>query len=453
MEGDARMTAGKEAEGAGGADPQGGAAALEPHSPVAAPMTAGRGADGKRGMAGRSGPEAIGRRPVSPDPGLGSRGVRAQRRGAATQGTAGGAPGAGSESGMGLGTDGPDHEGGLRGDGGQEGQGEGLARRKARGQGPGQAAGQGPGQAGPGDPAAEAGAVNTTVGALEAGEDGGKGGGGGGDPDAGGDGAKQPEGKREAGNGHDRPRIPGDPGDTGKETKEQAEPELRRLRRRLAELQEKLYADGRYALLVVLQGMDAAGKDGVVRHVFRGVNPQGVRVHSFKQPTPREAAQDFLWRVHQAAPPKGLIGIFNRSHYEDVLVVRVHGLVPAGVWRSRYGLINDFERLLTESGVRILKFCLHVSKDEQRRRFDRRLQDPRRHWKFSPDDLRERQHWGEYQAAYAEMLEACSTPHAPWTIVPADHKWYRNLIVARAVVAALEEMHLRYPELRVGAEG
>ena len=433
MEGDARMTAGEEAEGPGGAGQHGGAAGPGPHSPVATPTTAGRGADGKRGMAGQAGPEA------------------AQRpRAGAAEGTAGGAPGAGRETGVGLGAEDPGRGGGLGSDGARQGQGEDHARRKTRGQGPGPAAGHGPGPVDHGDPAAGADTAGA-VGALAPGEDGGKGASG--DPDAGGDEAKQPGGKREAGNGHDRQRIPGDPGDTGKETKEQAGPELRRLRRRLAELQEKLYADGRYALLVVLQGMDAAGKDGVVRHVFRGVNPQGVRVHSFKQPTPREAAQDFLWRVHQAAPPKGLIGIFNRSHYEDVLVVRVHGLVPAGVWRSRYGLINDFERLLTESGVRILKFCLHVSKEEQRRRFDRRLQDPRRHWKFSPDDLRERQHWGEYQAAYAEMLEACSTPHAPWTIVPADHKWYRNLIVARAVVAALEEMHLRYPELRVGAEG
>ncbi len=257
-------------------------------------------------------------------------------------------------------------------------------------------------------------------------------------------------GERAGGGSAGGPRIPGDPRDTGGETKEAAKAETGRLRRRLAVLQEKLYADGRYALLIVLQGMDASGKDGVVRHVFRGVNPQGVRVHSFKQPTPRESAQDFLWRVHQAVPPKGMIGIFNRSHYEDVLVVRVHGLVPEGVWRSRYARINDFEHLLAESGVRILKFCLHISKEEQRRRFDRRLLDARRHWKFSPDDLRERQHWAEYQRAYAEMLEACATPHAPWTIVPADHKWYRNLVVGRAVVAALEEMRLHYPQLRSG---
>jgi PPK2 family polyphosphate:nucleotide phosphotransferase len=238
-----------------------------------------------------------------------------------------------------------------------------------------------------------------------------------------------------------------EPDDTGGERKADAKAEAKRLRRELARLQERLYADGRHALLIVLQGMDAAGKDGTVRHVFRGVNPQGVRVHSFKQPTPREAAEDFLWRVHAAAPPKGIIGVYNRSHYEDVLVARVHALVPEEVWRARYRQINDFERLLAESGVRILKFFLHISKDEQHRRIERRLRDPRHHWKFSPSDLKEREHWAAYQQAYADAIRACSTEWAPWTVVPADHRWYRNLVVVRAVTDALRGLDLRYPDL------
>ena len=246
--------------------------------------------------------------------------------------------------------------------------------------------------------------------------------------------------------------IERDPGDTAGEDRAAAKAERKRLRRELSGLQDRLYADGRHALLVVLQGMDASGKDGTIRHVFRGVNPQGVRVHSFKQPTPREASEDFLWRVHRDVPPKGSIGIFNRSHYEDVLVARVHNLVPEPIWRERYRQINDFERLLSESGIRILKFFLHISKDEQHRRFEKRLQDPRRHWKFSSSDLKERAHWDAYQQAYADALEACSTEWAPWTIVPADHKWYRNLVVARAVTAAIGALDLRYPDLPKSAK-
>ncbi len=236
------------------------------------------------------------------------------------------------------------------------------------------------------------------------------------------------------------------PGDTGGEGKAAARGETKRRVREIARLQEQLYADGRHALLVVLQGMDASGKDGTVRHVFSGVNPQGVIVHSFKEPTPREAREDFLWRVHQAVPQRGVIGVFNRSHYEDVLVTRVHRLIPEEVWRMRYRQINDFERMLTESNVHILKFFLHISREEQKKRFDRRLKDPRRHWKFSASDLKEREHWEEYQKAYADVLEHCSTEWAPWTVVPADHKWYRNLIVARAVAAKMADLHLRYPE-------
>lgn len=255
----------------------------------------------------------------------------------------------------------------------------------------------------------------------------------------------EPEQESEAAEG------PGDggpaPGETGGWKKPEAKRELERQRARIVALQERLYADGRHGLLVVLQGMDASGKDGTVRHVFAGVNPQGIRVQSFKQPTPEEAAHDFLWRVHAAVPPHGVIGVFNRSHYEDVLVSRVHGRIPESVWRRRYREINDFERLLVDSGVTILKFCLRISRAEQHRRFERRLHDPEKFWKFSPADLREREFWDSYRRAYADMLAACSTEWAPWVVVPADHKWYRNLVVARAVVEALEGMDLRYPSL------
>jgi PPK2 family polyphosphate:nucleotide phosphotransferase len=249
------------------------------------------------------------------------------------------------------------------------------------------------------------------------------------------------------------PRDPGralalpDPGDTAGEDRDEAKKELPRLVEALAEQQERLYAGRARALLVILQGMDASGKDGTVRHVFSGVNPQGVRVSSFKEPTPRESAEDFLWRVHQAVPPKGLIGVFNRSHYEDVLVVRVHGLVPESVWRPRFRAINDFERALSESGVVVLKFFLHISREEQLKRFTKRLLDPKRHWKFSPADLREREHWDAYSEAYADVLRQCSTDWAPWHVVPADHKWYRNLVVARTVVRALEALDLHFPPL------
>ncbi len=242
-----------------------------------------------------------------------------------------------------------------------------------------------------------------------------------------------------------------DPSSADPAGKEDGVRELKGLRRRLGHLQERLWADRRFALLVVLQGMDASGKDGTVRHVFSGVNPQGIQVHSFKEPSAEEAAHDFLWRVHQAVPARGWISVFNRSHYEDVLVVRVHGLVAEPVWRRRYEDINAFERGLTDSGVTILKFFLHISRREQHRRFERRLQDPRRHWKFSPSDLKEREHWDAYQEAYADALRECSTPWAPWTVVPADHKWYRNLLVARRVVATLEALDPKFPDLPAGS--
>jgi PPK2 family polyphosphate:nucleotide phosphotransferase len=219
------------------------------------------------------------------------------------------------------------------------------------------------------------------------------------------------------------------------------EPHLQDLR----QLQDVLYADKRYALLVVLQALDAGGKDGTIRHIFSGVNPQGCQVTAFKQPTPEELDHDYLWRVHRAVPGRGMIGIFNRSHYEDVLVARVHKLVPKGVWQARYGQINDFEKELDENGVKIVKFFLHVSKEEQRRRLQARLDDPKKNWKLAAADFREREHWDEYMAAYEDALTKCSTKHAPWYVIPSDHKWFRNYAIAGIVNDTLRDMKLRYP--------
>lgn len=215
--------------------------------------------------------------------------------------------------------------------------------------------------------------------------------------------------------------------------------------KRMYELQEILYASATQSLLIVLQAMDSGGKDGTITHVFRGLNPAGVQVAAFKQPNPDELKHDFLWRVHQRTPPKGLIGVFNRSHYEDVLVVRVHGLVPKKVWKKRYDQINDFEALLVETGTIILKFFLHISKEEQERRLEDRLRQPNKYWKFSPADLKERELWDDYMDAYEAVFEQCNTKHAPWYIVPANHKWYRNYIVSRTIVEAMEAMKLEYP--------
>lgn len=218
-----------------------------------------------------------------------------------------------------------------------------------------------------------------------------------------------------------------------------------RLRQRLAELQRVFYADGRYAMLVVLQAMDTGGKDSTIRRVFRGVNPQGVDVTGFGVPTPAEAAHDFLWRVHAHTPGKGRIAVFNRSHYEDVLVVRVKELVPETVWRPRFDAINAFERTLAAAGTIIRKFYLHIDRDEQRERLQERLDDPTKHWKFNPADLKERARWDAYMDAYEEALTRTSTPHAPWTVVPARRKWYRDLVVLETLVEALESLDLRYP--------
>lgn len=214
---------------------------------------------------------------------------------------------------------------------------------------------------------------------------------------------------------------------------------------RLKELQHLLYADKRYGLIVVLQALDAGGKDGTVRHVMSGVNPQGCQVTSFKTPTSEERAHDYLWRIHAAMPARGNIGILNRSHYEDVLIVRVHKLVPKEVWSKRYRQINDFERMLSQCGFTILKFFLHISKEEQKKRFEQRITDPSRNWKLSLPDFEERQHWDDYTEAYEEALRRCSTSWAPWFVIPANNKWFRNYLVAELVVNALDKMKLKYP--------
>ena len=215
--------------------------------------------------------------------------------------------------------------------------------------------------------------------------------------------------------------------------------------KKLVKLQNVLYAQGKHALLVVLQAMDGGGKDGAIKHVFSGVNPQGCNVTSFKEPTPFELAHDFLWRVHDAAPQRGMIGIFNRSHYESVLVERVKKLVPEKVWSRRYDHINNFERLLADENTVILKFFLHISWEEQKKRMEKRLTDPTKNWKFSPSDLKERKRWDDYMEAYEDALRNCSTDYAPWFIVPADHKWYRNYVVSDTIVRGLEELGLKYP--------
>jgi PPK2 family polyphosphate:nucleotide phosphotransferase len=224
-----------------------------------------------------------------------------------------------------------------------------------------------------------------------------------------------------------------------------AEAEFNKLRKELIELQRRHYAANQDKLLIVFQAMDAGGKDGTIRRVFRGVNPQGVQVTSFKVPSKKELARDYLWRIHKAVPAKGMIGVFNRSHYEDVLVVRVHDIVPESVWRPRYEQINSFEKMLTETGTVILKFYLHISKAEQRERFQARIDDPTKNWKFSFDDLEKRKLWPDYMAAYQEMLNRTTTPWAPWYVIPADQKWYRNLAITRAITNALRELDPQYP--------
>jgi PPK2 family polyphosphate:nucleotide phosphotransferase len=235
--------------------------------------------------------------------------------------------------------------------------------------------------------------------------------------------------------------TPGAPGD--KQATERASEELRK---RLIELQLRLWAENRQSLLVVLQAMDAGGKDGAVRKVFSGVNPQGCRVTSFKQPSEEELAHDFLWRIHKAVPRQGEIGVFNRSHYEDVVAVRVRKLVPKHEWKQRYGIINQFESSLVASGTRVVKAFLHISKEEQAERLRKRLENPSKRWKFRKDDLLDRALWGDYQVAYQDAIAATATEHAPWFVIPADRKWYRDWALLTVLVATLEEMDPSYPE-------
>ncbi len=233
------------------------------------------------------------------------------------------------------------------------------------------------------------------------------------------------------------------------QSRRSAAEEIERYRSRLFELQDMLYVERRRSVLICLQALDTGGKDGTINHVLSAMNPQGCRVVGFREPSVEEAAHDFLWRVHRAAPSRGEVVIFNRSHYEDVLVVRVHDLVPKRVWSRRYDRINAFEEELLENDTHILKFFLHISFEEQLSRFEQRLDDPTKQWKISEADYQERRRWSQYMAAYEEALSRCSTERAPWFIIPANHKWFRNLAVARVVVEHLEGLGMRYPKPQV----
>ena len=241
-----------------------------------------------------------------------------------------------------------------------------------------------------------------------------------------------------------------DPDDTGRykkseDDKAQAKAETEKLICKLDGMQERLYANGERSLLIVLQGMDTSGKDSTIKSVMSGVNPQGCKVATFKTPSSLERAHDFLWRVHQEAPPKGYIGIFNRSHYEDVLITRVHGWVSDKTAKQRFGHIKGFEKLLADNGTSIIKLFLHISKDEQKGRLEERIADPEKRWKFNEGDLEERKFWDRYMRAFEDVMAATSTDHAPWYVVPANRKWYRNLVVADLVVDALTSMKLTTP--------
>jgi PPK2 family polyphosphate:nucleotide phosphotransferase len=237
------------------------------------------------------------------------------------------------------------------------------------------------------------------------------------------------------------------PDDTGGKDKQAAIEETQKLQQRMDELQFQLYAENKRSLLICLQAPDAGGKDGVIRDVITSMNPAGCRVVSFKQPTAEELAHDFLWRIERQAPKRGETVVFNRSQYEDVLIVRVHDLAPKRVWSKRYKEINDFEkRLFDENRTHLLKFFLHISKEEQLKRFKRRLEDPTRQWKISEADYTEREYWNDYQAAYEDALSKCSTEYAPWFVIPSNHKWYRNMVVARIIVETLEKLHVQWPK-------
>jgi PPK2 family polyphosphate:nucleotide phosphotransferase len=245
-----------------------------------------------------------------------------------------------------------------------------------------------------------------------------------------------------------------DPSHTGGiKSRKDAQEELDANIEALAELGYRLYAEDRRSLLLVLQGMDTSGKDGTIRHVTKGFNPQSCQVTSFKQPSIEEIDHDFLWRIARALPRRGNIGIFNRSHYEDVLIVRVHNLVPKAEWKTRYERINQFESLAAQGGTTLVKIFLHIGKNEQRKRLQARLDDPQKRWKFSKADLAEREYWNDYQKAYNEALTRCNTEHAPWHIVPADKKWYRNLVVSRILRKTLEKLDPQYPPAEEGLDG
>ena len=235
--------------------------------------------------------------------------------------------------------------------------------------------------------------------------------------------------------------------------KEEAETTLAANLARLTDLQARIWAEAKHAVLIVLQGIDAAGKDGTIKVIAGAFNPQGTPVTSFKEPSSLELAHDFLWRIHAAVPQKGDIGVFNRSHYEQVLIVRVHGLEPEARWRHHYRQINDWERMLTQEGVTILKFFLAIDKDEQRKRFQQRVDDPRKRWKISPTDLPERQRWADYQIAFEDMLFETSTDWARWHVIPANHNWLRDLAISEIVADALDDLNPQYPEPAAGIEG
>jgi PPK2 family polyphosphate:nucleotide phosphotransferase len=236
------------------------------------------------------------------------------------------------------------------------------------------------------------------------------------------------------------------PFETSDEGKAEAKALLEKQKEKLASLQEVLYADGSQSLLVVFQAMDAGGKDGCIRNVFTGMNPAGVRVASFKAPTSEELAHDFLWRIHKETPRKGMVGVFNRSHYEDVLIVRVKNLVPKKIWSERYDLMNAFEESLVAAGTKIIKIYLHIDKNEQKKRLQARLDDPEKNWKFNPGDLPERENWNAYMKAFKEVFERCGGKSAPWYVVPSNNKWYRDVVTAQIILETLQGMKLKYPK-------
>jgi PPK2 family polyphosphate:nucleotide phosphotransferase len=246
-----------------------------------------------------------------------------------------------------------------------------------------------------------------------------------------------------------------DPNETGdiQGGKQEGQAEFADLNQKLEELQELLYAEHKHKILVILQAMDTGGKDGAIRHVFERVNPQGVRVANFKTPTEVELDHDYLWRIHQQVPARGELVIFNRSQYEDVLIVRVHDLVPAEVWRQRFDQINDFEQMLAENGTTILKFYLHIDQAEQKERLQARLDNPNKHWKFRKGDLDERKLWDDYMQAYEDVLNKTSTEHAPWFIIPANRKWFRDLAISRILVDTLEGLKMKFPEPEENLDG